>query len=153
MKKSMTVCGIFVAAAAIGLCTFSGDAAAYTRRVCGITGLTDGTANWSFGNCSIRNTDTSIERTVKYSIPIDSTANLSANAYVSGGVFAPYQTCATLRSIQHTVTYDSDSECTLSGNDQQIGTIGPISVPSGGSASVVISLGAEKRVYDVEVTQ
>ena len=153
MKKTIVTSGIFVAATALGLCALAGDASAYTRRVCGLAGTTDGAASWTTFNCSIKNNDAVNSRTVKYSIPIDSTANISAKTWVTGELFAPDNTCAILKTFQNDVIWSvGANNCTAGSGTQQL-LLGPLTVPAGGSASVQIGVGTTRSVWDVEVTQ
>jgi hypothetical protein len=155
--KASAVSLMTVGALAIALATVSSDASAYTRRICGLAGVFSNPSAISFGNCSASNGSGS-NVIASYSIPIDNTNAITAKTWAISGLFNPNITNARLRTFQNTTTWSTGTlkTCSNCGLPEQytLDCSGSgCSVPSGGSATVKVDVGAGQAVYDVEITQ
>lgn len=153
-KSVLTVLALGVAVTAVA---GAGDASAYTRRVCALAGVDDGSSQWSRGECSVKNDDASSNHFIWYSLPIDTApGTVRARAHVQGGGLAGTAVCGRLRVFQNDSTYQVGSlNCTSGAGTQQLtfdnsGSV--MFVPAGGSATLKLDVDPLLRVYDVEFT-
>lgn len=143
----------------LGLCALSSDASALTRRVCAVAGIVeDDDASFTRGNCSILNND-AVQRWVKYSLPLDSTANLAAKVKLQGGFWEEEISCARLRTFQNGSTYSYTSyQCveseTMGVPVTEEVSLGALAVPASGyAATLSVEVGAGMLVWDVQFSQ
>lgn len=154
----MFVSGLCAVGTVLSLGMFAGEATAYTRGVCAISGVVEAPSTWWRGNCSVQNQAAGWgTQVIKYPIPIDSSANISARAWVIGDNTSTSNVCGSLMTFQNNLMFASTGApiCTsTSAYLQQALTFGPIATPSSnGAATLALTVSNGNSVYTISVTQ
>ena len=153
MIKSSHVFGLCLAGAALAMATFSSDASAYTRTVCGIAGVVDSLSGWTRHNCALTN-NTGGFAYVKFPVPTDSGYDINGYAILQGSATATGT--AQLLTFDQTAYWDyTDQIATVGSSTLVQGIVLPSTdmVGTEGTATIVVGLQQGNSVYDVGIEQ
>jgi hypothetical protein len=151
MNRSIFVSSLCVVGAALGLATFSGDASAYTRSVCGLAGRVDNEANWAFGNCAAKNASSGIA-SIRFAIPLDSSSNVGARVVLDGSAWSTGT--VQLITFNDYLYYSIGNAWATSGTSvipQAIYTESLPMVGTTGAATLIATVQSNRLVYDAMV--